>query len=297
MKAVRDRAALPAGLVALAAVTALLLAPAPKHAVDQAGAGPTGKNPAVSLESIPGSRVKRVTLAARAAERLGIETGRVSEESIVRRQIVSGLVVNPPASQPPPKQAAGAFAGFAQPPPGRSTTPVAAGQSVFAAAPSPAAGEAWVLVTLSQGEWDRLAKDKPARVLPLVTGDRQGRAILALPSGMPPIEDAKRSMLTVYYRVSGKDHGLTPSKRMRVQLQLMGSEERQKVVPYSAVYYDAQGTAWVYVNAKPLVFERQRVGVERVVGDLAVLTDGPLVGVPVVTVGAPLLFGAEIFGK
>jgi hypothetical protein len=37
--------------------------------------------------------------------------------------------------------------------------------------------------------------------------------------------------------------------------------------------------------------------VERVVGDLAVLSDGPPVGTPVVTVGAALLYGTEIFGK
>jgi hypothetical protein len=37
--------------------------------------------------------------------------------------------------------------------------------------------------------------------------------------------------------------------------------------------------------------------VERVAGDLAVLSGGPPVGTPIVTVGAPLLFGTEIFGK
>jgi hypothetical protein len=78
---------------------------------------------------------------------------------------------------------------------------------------------------------------------------------------------------------------------------MSGSNERKKVVPYGSVYYDAKGAAWIYVNTKPLVFERQRVGVERVVGDLAVLSDGPPVGTPVVTVGAALLYGTEIFGK
>jgi hypothetical protein len=53
----------------------------------------------------------------------------------------------------------------------------------------------------------------------------------------------------------------------------------------------------VYVNTKPLVFERQRISVERIVGDLAVVSKGPDVGTPIVTVGAPLLYGAEVFGK
>jgi hypothetical protein len=162
---------------------------------------------------------------------------------------------------------------------------------------SPAAEVVWVLVTLSPAEWERLAKDKPARLLPLATRDTSEKDIFARPSGMEPLEDMKRAMLSLYYVVPGKDHGLTVNKRMRVELQLSGSNEKKKVVPYSAVYYDAKGDVWVYVNTKPLVFERRRVGVERVVGDLAVLSDGPPVGTQVVTVGAALLYGTEIFGK
>jgi hypothetical protein len=114
---------------------------------------------------------------------------------------------------------------------------------------------------------------------------------------MAPQEDTKRTMLTMYYVVPGKDHGLTMNSRVRVELPTAGMEEKQKVVPYSAVYYDGKGAAWVYVNTKPLTFERQRIGVDRVVGDLAVLSDGPPTGTPIVTVGAPMLFGTEIFGK
>jgi hypothetical protein len=155
-----------------------------------------------------------------------------------------------------------------------------------------------VLVTLSQGEWDRLAQDRPVRVLPLATRDKLGgEALSARPSGMPPVEDTKRSTLKVYYVVSGNDHGLTLNERMRVELQLAGSSAKQKVVPYGAVYYDAKGTPWLYVNKEPLVFERQRIAVERVVGDQAVLSDGPPIGTSVVTVGAALLYGTEIFGK
>ena len=158
-------------------------------------------------------------------------------------------------------------------------------------------GELWVLVTLSPGEWDRLAKDKPARVLPLATRDKPGSEVLARPSGMAPLEDMKRSMLSLYYVVPGKDHGLTVNDRMRVELQLAGSSENQKIVPYGAVYYDGKGAAWAYVNPKPLTFERQSIRVERIVGDLAVLSEGPAVGTPIVTVGAAMLYGAEIFKK
>lgn len=299
------------GVVAIAAAATFLLVPAATRAVDLGGSGKAGKSHEVTVEKIPGSDTKRVTLTAKAAERLGITTGRVGEEQIVRKQMVSGLIVPPlekvPEQQLPsngfggygpsapalPKPAGGGFGGFGKvaavtaPPPAAPPVP---------ATPSDT-GEVWVLVTLSQGELERLALDKPARLLPLDTRNKLANAVFAVPSGIPPLEDMKRSMLSLYYKVPGKDHGLTLKNRMRVELQLSGSDERQKVVPYSAVYYDASGAAWVYVNAKPLTYERQRIAVERVVGDRAVLSDGPPIGTPVVTVGAALLYGAEIFGK
>jgi len=305
--------------VALAAAATLFLAPAAAHAADPGGAGPVGKSPAVTLESIPGSTAKRVILTAKSAERLGIETVKVGEKPIVLKQMVSGLVIPPMEKRPAPKPSAGVFGGIVRGGAapalsggvfggfGRVASAASATHSVAAAelAPprvvprstSPAASEVWVLVTLSPAEWDRLAKDKPGRLLPLDTRDKLKSEVWAQPSGIPPLEDMKRSMLSLYYVVPGKDHGLTVNNLMRVELQLSGGNEKKMVVPYSAVYYDAKGDAWVYVNTKPLVFERRRVGVERVVGDLAVLSDGPPVGTPVVIVGAPLLYGTEIFGK
>jgi hypothetical protein len=278
------------GWVALAA--ALCLAPAAARAADPGGSKPAAKSPAVTLESIPGSPAKRVVLSAKAAERLGIETGKVGEESVARRQMVSGLVTPPLEKRPVPKPAGGVFGGF-----GKVAAPLAP-QPVLSKAS--ANGDLWVQVALSPGEWDRLAKDKPARVLPLATRDKPGSEVLARPSGMAPLEDMKRSMLSLYYVVpgkDGKDHGLAVNNRMRVELQLAGGSEKQKVVPYGAVYYDAKGAAWVYVNPKPLTFERQSIGVERIVADRAVLSEGPAVGTPIVTVGAAMLYGAEIFKK
>jgi hypothetical protein len=290
--------------IALAAT--LLLAPAAAHAADPKGGASGGKTPMVTLESVPGSAVQRVTLTAKAAERLGIETGKVSEELVLRKQMVSGLIVPPMEKQLQPKPAGGPV-GFGAPPAAKPAgggfadfgrvPPAAAAQPVAARPSGPTADNVWVLVTLSPREWERLAKDKPARVLPLATRDKAAKQVLAEPTGMAPLEDTKRSMLTLYYMVPGKDHGLTLANRMRVELPLIGVEEKQKVAPYSAVFYDSKGTAWVYVNAKPLTFERQRIAVERVVGDLAVLSEGPPAGTSIVTVGAALLYGAEIFKK
>jgi hypothetical protein len=64
----------------------------------------------------------------------------------------------------------------------------------------------------------------------------------------------------------------------------------RKVVPAAAVVYDQNGNAWAFKNPDPLVFVRERVSVDNVDGDLAVLADGPPVGAAVVTAGASQLF-------
>jgi hypothetical protein len=284
-----------AQLVALAA-GAILGVFAQAQAADSAATA-AAKSATVKLEPIPGSPAKRVILSAKAAARLGIETGKVEEQPIVRRQMVSGLVMASPEAAPAPKLAfggPGGFGAFAQQVAGKPIQPAAQPALRKAAA---GGEEAWIAVALSPAEWDRLAKDKPARLYALATREQPATQLLAEPSGMPPAEDLKRSMLTTYYVVNGKDHGLAVNQRMRVELQLAGTEDSQKVIPYGALYYDARGAAWVYVSKEPLVFERQSVRVDRVVGDVAVLTDGPAPGTSVVTVGAALLYGVEIFGK
>ena len=276
------------GLVIFAATAALLLAPVAAHAAES---GATGPSAAVKFEKIPGSTIKRVILSAKAAQRLGIETAEVRERSIVRKQMFGGQVSHPLRVQMAQKRSRGAFGTFAR----AAADPAPRPSAVMPAAP--AADEAWIRLALSEDEWDRVAKDKPARVLPLATRGKLKRELMALPSTLPPLEDPKRTMLTLYYVVKGKDHGLKANDRMRVELQLKGDDRKRKVVPYSALYYDGKGTPWVYANTKPLTFERKRVEVERIEGDDAVLKDGPSVGTRVVTVGAALLYGAEVIFK
>jgi hypothetical protein len=289
MKAQGNWGRLLEGFAALAAAATFLLIPAAANAGDPKVSGPAGKSPVATLEKIPGKPVPRVILSAKAAERLGIETGKVGEKTVVRKQLVSGLVVPRMEEQPKPMPAGGVFGGFRR---------IAdAPEPVASRAASPVAGDLLVLVALSPGEWNNLAKDKPARLLPLATRGNFKKEVWAQPSGIEPVEDIKRSMLSLYYVVSGKDHGVMVNNRVRVELQLAGGAQKRKVVPYGAVYYDGQGVAWVYVNTEPLTYERQRISVERIEGDLAVLSDGPAVGTPVVTIGAPMLHGVEIFKK
>ena len=66
-----------------------------------------------------------------------------------------------------------------------------------------------------------------------------------------------------------------------------------RVVPFSAIVYDANGGAWLYENTEQHVFVRRRVEVREVVEHFAVLARGPDVGVEIVTTGAAELFGTE----
>jgi hypothetical protein len=67
----------------------------------------------------------------------------------------------------------------------------------------------------------------------------------------------------------------------------------EKVIPYSAVIYDNDGSTWSYVNTAPRTFTRERIAVLVIRGHVAILGRGPAAGSPVVTVGAPELLGTE----
>jgi len=88
------------------------------------------------------------------------------------------------------------------------------------------------------------------------------------------------------------------AKRLDIQTapvrdaQVRGTQ--RKVVPYAAVIYDLHGETWVYTTPSSLTFVRDRISVDSIDGDLAVLSKGPASGTRVVTVGAPELYGTEL---
>jgi hypothetical protein len=92
---------------------------------------------------------------------------------------------------------------------------------------------------------------------------------------------------------------LTEKAAERLDIQTAPVREEQVngaqrlVVPYAAVIYGLEGETWAYTNLEPLVFVRQPIQVDRIQGDLAILSEGPAVGTPVVTVGVAELYGAE----
>lgn len=290
-------------VITLALCAAAVLAVSAARTAPPAGA-PAGGSKAVRFETVPNSDVKRIVLASRAAGRLGIELAQVTEGAVPRRQIVGGLVVPPvEEAQPGPRPDGGLFGGYARVPPATSIVrtadavapapPAAVGADAAASAPS---RSNWVRVALSAGEWERIAKGRPARIVPLATRADASTPIVAEPAKVAPLEDARRSMLHVYYVLPG-DEGLEMHQRMRVELELEGDDKQRLMVPYSAIYYDGRGKPWVYVSPAPLTYVRERVVIDRIAGDMALLSDGPASGTNVVQIGAALLFGTEVFGK
>ncbi|MGB7874153.1 MAG: hypothetical protein WBL25_07200 [Anaerolineales bacterium] len=102
--------------------------------------------------------------------------------------------------------------------------------------------------------------------------------------------------------VDGSDFSrvlLTEKAVERLDLQTVPVEMREMdsenlAVPYAAVMYGLEGEAWVYTNPEPLVYIRESIVIDYIDGDWVALTEGPEVGTQVVTVGASLLYGAEV---
>jgi hypothetical protein len=92
---------------------------------------------------------------------------------------------------------------------------------------------------------------------------------------------------------------LTEEARKRIDVQTAPLHEtdvngtKQSVLPFSALFYAPDGETWIYINTQLLTYVRQRVKVDRIVGDNVFLSQGPAAGTQVVTVGASLLYGSE----
>ena len=258
------------GGLALAGIGALLIV---------AGAATALASP-VKVEAIEGSDVKRVILDAKAAERLGIQTTPVKQEKVRFKTVVLGEVEDEPAA--------------------KTGTEVSGAASGIAPKPMPPEDKMRVLVLLDSEPSDDDQEDDVGNV-----DDEDSAEILA-----PDDDDddepllAKRVLIasatdtdanTVYFKIpGGTRHNLTPGQRVGVRLVESGSGAPKKVIPYSAVLYDASGDAWVYTSRGPLEFVRAKVAIDKINGDLAVLQEGPATGTQVVTVGAAELFGAEL---
>jgi len=146
-------------------------------------------------------------------------------------------------------------------------------------------------VSLSAGEINDVARDQPARVLPLARGDAAG--VTARPMDPAAVADLKDAGPALYFALDGAEPSMMPGQRVRAEIALAGSGKDRKVIPYSAVIYDLKGDTWAFTSPAPLTFVRQRIAIDYIERDTAVLSSGPPAGTQVVTVGAAELFGTE----
>jgi hypothetical protein len=250
------------------------------------GVGATEQGGPVKVEAIPGSDVKRLTLTAKAVERLDIQTVPLREEKVSRRIVVLAEV------QEDRPLGTGADSGT-------TAMPMGAPQS----AQSSGAGgrQDWigspfrVRLLLDDDEEDDLDMDDDEDDAEVLAPDddeddddgplRAKRVVLASADGT--------TSDVLYFKVKSGTHGLKPGQRVGVRLTEPGSDTPKKVVPYSAIMYDVHGDTWVYTNPDPLVFVRHRVAIEHIDQEMAVLREGPDIGTKIVTVGAAELLGAE----
>lgn len=258
------------------------------------------ERPPATIEHVEGSEVSRVTLTARAAERLDIRTEQIREERVDRWRVLRGEVV--------------AMAG---PRPGSPLW------VVDAAPPAAAMDALWVRVHRDLGVEKIGMEQLASAVIELRDndddGDDDGEPTLAgwleLMAELVDDEDGvtkgklatacTRTMVAaseasahewLYYVVKEPERlkvRPSPGQAVLVRVPLGRPEASPKVVPYSAIIYDTVGETWVFANPEPLVFVRQKVSVDFISADLAVLLDGPPLGTQVVTVGAAELLGAE----
>lgn len=108
------------------------------------------------------------------------------------------------------------------------------------------------------------------------------------PSRVEPIEGSKFSRLIL------TEKAVQRLDIQTAQVELREMDSQHLAVPYAAIMYGLEGDAWVYTNPEPLVYIREAIVIDFIEGAWVALEQGPEVGTSVVTVGASLLYGAEV---
>jgi len=83
------------------------------------------------------------------------------------------------------------------------------------------------------------------------------------------------------------------ARRLGIRTAAVRAAGARTTIPYAAVLYDADGSAFTYTTTSRLTYRRAPITVRRITGDEALLTAGPRTGTSVVTVGAAELLGTE----
>ena len=83
-------------------------------------------------------------------------------------------------------------------------------------------------------------------------------------------------------------------RRLGIQTATVAAGRGGLTVPYGALVYEADGSAWVFIQTAPRDYRRAPIAVTGITGNTVTLKSGPTAGTRVVTVGAAELVGVEI---
>ncbi len=148
----------------------------------------------------------------------------------------------------------------------------------------------WIKVPVYTGDVSALTLSQPATIQKL--GNTNSKVSVEANMATTPVTTNNSSLTDVFYEIKNDDRTFLPGEKVNVFLP-KGTLEKSLAVPYSAVLYDYNGGEWVYVRTEPQTFVRTRVSVGHVINGMAVITNGLKLGMEVVIVGAPELFGTE----
>lgn len=240
------------------------------------------------VEPIEGSALQRVILSERAAARIGIATGTVSDREISRSHRLLGKVV----ASPYPEAVTQMLANGTGVLPSIVNAPLGALPDPAALTPILASGTG-ALPTIVQvplgARVGWLGPDHAAAVRQIGKagegGHHAARLIAVVKAATPDAPD------DLFFALDGSGPSIPPEESVLVEFSTM--EPKRRTIDHNALFYDETGATWVYLNPEPLIFVRHPVVVDFLQEGLVVLTDGPPVGTVVVTTGAMLLFGTE----
>jgi len=84
------------------------------------------------------------------------------------------------------------------------------------------------------------------------------------------------------------------TQRLDVKTEQVREEGGQRLVPYSSLIYDPKGNTWVYTSPAPRTFVREKVEIDRIIGNQVLLKVGPTAGTMIASRAVAELYGTEL---
>ncbi|WP_031497809.1 efflux RND transporter periplasmic adaptor subunit [Bryobacter aggregatus] len=148
----------------------------------------------------------------------------------------------------------------------------------------------WLRVPVYAADLKDLAR---ANLVEIREMDGAGTIRKARLASAPPSADPLAVTADLYFELPNSDLMLRPGHRLSVSLPLQSQTRKGLAAPASSLIYDSYGGTWVYVQAGPQLYRRQRVDLIETAGSTVYFARGVSAGMRVVTAGAAELFGTE----